>query len=579
MPIKKLMSLICGINILLVAVTVALITGLNYGVDDYVSASENRYQSYLLADELRQSSDDLTRLGRTYAITGNTDYENMYFDILNIRNGKMARPQGYHKIYWDLVQQHGEKPSPDGETKSLNELMKQAGFTEREFKLLAQAQANSDALVGLEVKAMNAVKGNFIDDSTGKYTVEGEPDFELARNLLHGKDYHKEKAKIMDPINQFFGVMENRTELVRDKALNNVSFMVTLANVMVILILLIALGSFWIIKVRVSDRIDAVSNALTEIGHNADLTRELPSESSDEVGNISRNINTMVSNFRVAITNINHMSDAVKSITNNIVSIVQSSQQVSNAQKSETTMAAAAVEEMSQALAEVARNTSEVSSHTRKTDEDAGRGKTIISSTISQIRSLSEEFEGTSVVVNELAEETNNVGSVLVVIKSIAEQTNLLALNAAIEAARAGEQGRGFAVVADEVRSLALRTQESTTEIEEMIESLKSKASDAIGSIQSGATRLVDTTNIVEEADASLINIVTSMERLADLTTMIATATEEQAAVSGEISRNIVNIDESSDKVSNGFSTLSESAEELDLASSKMIESIAIFRV
>jgi len=577
--IKKLMSLICGVNILLVAITVALIVGLNYGFNDYVSASENRYKSYLLADELRQSSDDLTRLGRTYAITGVADYEKMYFDILDIRNGKIARPKGYHKIYWDLVQNYGDKPSPDGETISLNELMKQAGFTPREFELLAEAQANSDALVNLEVKSMNAVKGKFKDASSGQYTIIGEPDFELARNLLHGKKYHQEKAKIMEPIQQFLGVMESRTHLARDKALDTVSFMVTLANVMVILILILAVVSFWIIKVRVSDRIDRVSKTLTEIGHNSDLTRELPSKSNDEVGNISRNINTMISNFRVAITNIHNMSDAVKTITDSIVEVVRSSQQISDVQKTETTMAAAAVEEMSLALAEVAKNTSEVSSNTKKTDEDAGRGKTIVSNTISQIRRLSEEFESTSIVVTELADETNNVGSVLVVIQSIAQQTNLLALNAAIEAARAGEQGRGFAVVADEVRSLAQRTQESTTEIEVMIASLKSKASDAITSIQSGASRLVDTTKIVEEADSSLINIVESMKRLADLTTMIATATEEQAAVSGDISRNIVNIDDNSDKVASGFTTLSHSAEQLASASSKMNESIAIFKL
>ncbi len=579
MTIKKLMTLICSANILLVALTVALIINLNFKVDDYVAASEGRYRSYLLADELRQSSDDLTRLGRTYAITGNETYERMYFDILDIRNGKKARPQQYHKIYWDLVLSLGDKPRADGRVESLNSLMENAGFTEHEFTLLAEAQANSDALVGLEVKAMNAVKGRFFDESEDEYSRVGDPDFELARNLLHGEKYHSEKAKIMEPINRFFGELEDRTRQAQDDALASVSLLVTWATIFIVVILLVAIGSFITIKVRVSDRIEGVSRILKEIGNDSDLTRQLVTGNHDEVGMISLSINSMINEFREAIAIINNMGDSVRSITGSIIEIVENGRKKSDQQKSETTMAASAVEEMTAALGEVSQNTSEVSSHTQKTDEDAGRGKAVISSTIDQIRSLSMEFEGTSVVVNELAKQSDNVGTVLVVIKSIAEQTNLLALNAAIEAARAGEQGRGFAVVADEVRSLAQRTQESTTEIEDMIANLQSKAADAISSIGSGTKRLVDTTNIVEEAEASLINIVDSMEKLAGLTIMIATATEEQAAVSGEISSNIANIDEGSEEISAGYTNLTESAQQLELASNKMMESIQVFKV
>lgn len=113
--------------------------------DELMDASEVRYASYQIADELRQGSDDLTRLARTYSLTGNEDYEKMYMDILAIRDGKMPTPEKYHQIYWDLVLEYGDKPKPDGKTHSLTERMQALGFTQKEFELLNEAKANSDA--------------------------------------------------------------------------------------------------------------------------------------------------------------------------------------------------------------------------------------------------------------------------------------------------------------------------------------------------------------------------------------------------------------------------------------------------
>jgi len=572
------MTLICSINFALVAVAVFLVFSLNGKVDDYAVVSDQRYHSYLLADELRQSSDDLTRLGRTYAITSDNDYEKMYFDILDIRNGKKPRPEGYHKIYWDLMLDYGSKPKADGETAPLLELMKDYGFSDEEFALLKEAQANSNALVNLEVQAMNAVKGRYQNGSSGDYSIEKAPDLEMARNLLHGKQYHIEKAKIMKPIDQFFTALESRTHKANASRLDSVHGYVTAMTVMLVLILICAVSNYYVIKFRVSDRIRNTSRTLTKIGKQSDLTLTMKIDHNDEVGNIARNINAMISKFRQTITNITDMSDAVQASSRVIADTVETGKNMSERQKSETTQAAA-VEEMTMALSEVARNTSEASEYTQRANEFADQGKGIVSNTIEQIRTLSSEFEATSTVINELAKETDNVGGVLVVIKNIAEQTNLLALNAAIEAARAGEQGRGFAVVADEVRSLAQRTQESTAEIEEMISNLQNKASRAIESIESGAKRLASTTTTVEAADTALIQIVESMASLENLTTMIASATEEQASVSGEISRNIVNIDQSSESVAEGFNELSSSAERMNATSAEMIESIRSFKV
>lgn len=173
------------------------------------TAFQRQYQSYLLADELRQSSDDLTRLARTYVVTGDAAYEQQYMDILAIRNGEKERPKDYHRIYWDFVAAGHPVSEGSGVTRSLEDLMLDAGFSEEEFELLSQAKANSDGLVQLEVRAMNAVKGLYQDDK-GAYTVKGEPDLKLARELMHSRQYHTYKAEIMAPIHEFIGSPEKR---------------------------------------------------------------------------------------------------------------------------------------------------------------------------------------------------------------------------------------------------------------------------------------------------------------------------------------------------------------------------------
>jgi methyl-accepting chemotaxis protein len=175
----------------------------------FETAHNKRYTSYLLADELRQSSDDLTRLARTYVVTGDATYEQQYMDILAIRNGQKERPKDYHRIYWDFVAANRPVSEGSGVTRSLEDLMRDAGFSDEEFSLLSQAKANSDGLVQLEVRAMNAVKGLYKDEK-GEYTVQGQPDLELARRLMHSRQYHQYKADIMAPIHDFIGSPEKR---------------------------------------------------------------------------------------------------------------------------------------------------------------------------------------------------------------------------------------------------------------------------------------------------------------------------------------------------------------------------------
>ncbi|MHC5006831.1 MAG: SpoIIE family protein phosphatase [Planctomycetota bacterium] len=178
--------------------------------DRIADAQTRRFLSYQLADEVRQSSDDLTRMARTYVVTGDPRFEEYFNRILEIREGRAPRPVGYHGVYWDFVTATGQSPRPDGEPIALESLMREYGFSRGEFALLDRAKNLSDDLVVLEERAMHAVKGLF-PDSTGAFSMRGEPDLTLARNLLHGPEYHKAKAAIMAPVDEFVSRVDART--------------------------------------------------------------------------------------------------------------------------------------------------------------------------------------------------------------------------------------------------------------------------------------------------------------------------------------------------------------------------------
>lgn len=257
---------------------------------------ENRYQSYLLADELRQSSDDLTRFARTYVIDGNPKYEKYYWDILAIRNGEKARPEFYERVYWDLVANDGQKPRPDGKTVALQNLMREAGFTDDEFEKLKQAQKNSDDLVYTETVAMNAVKGVILD-SSGKFVPKGTPDFELARRIMHDDKYHSDKAKIMHPIDDFFKMLDARTlQSVEQKRKQNSWFLVALGLVLVASILINFL-SFQVIQKRIIQPL-LLLNQYSEKIAQGDFSQEIPVKSGNEVGKLAMAINQLANNLR-----------------------------------------------------------------------------------------------------------------------------------------------------------------------------------------------------------------------------------------------------------------------------------------
>jgi len=230
--------------IIILFIGFALLGGLIFSTQQkLIESHETRYRSYLLANELRQSSDDLTKFARTYVVTGDPKYEQFYFDILDIRNGIKERPENYERIYWDLVVADGMKPHPDTAAVPLVELMKNAGFTDAEFEMLSEAQHNSDGLVNTEIIAMDAIKG-ILDQSGAELINSNETLNDLAERIMFDKDYHATKGRIMRPIDHFFEMLDVRTKEAVDLYAEKQNNLLILIAVFLVSMIVLLIGIF-----------------------------------------------------------------------------------------------------------------------------------------------------------------------------------------------------------------------------------------------------------------------------------------------------------------------------------------------
>ena len=273
-----------------------------------------QYKSLILADELRQSSDDLTRMARTYVITGNPMFEEQYKTVLAIRNGELPRPKRYNGIFWDFLTLQGNKPKLDGEKIPLRDLMRNANFPDSELNMLFTSQNESDDLTKLEHKAMNAIKGKFLDKD-GNYTIKGEPDFALARELMHSKEYHEAKIRIMEPLDRFYRAFENRTKQKVDEARATVKELEFYVNVIVLFSIIFFLMSFFIILFRIVYPIDLLRRVMLKLSQN-DMSVEIDKNKfDDEVGDMIGAVEIFKENTQKLLTSEHQIKQAMQEAT------------------------------------------------------------------------------------------------------------------------------------------------------------------------------------------------------------------------------------------------------------------------
>jgi methyl-accepting chemotaxis protein len=310
-----------------------------------------------------------------------------------------------------------------------------------------------------------------------------------------------------------------------------------------------------------------------------DLTQHIVITGRDEAGQLLTALSDMQSSLKSTLQQIASASDQLASAAEELTAVTDNGSRGLLRQNDEIQQAATAVTEMTSAVEEVARNAVSTSEASRATSQQASNGRDQARHAVSAINDATREIATSTTMVKDLAVQVRDIGKVLDVIRGIAEQTNLLALNAAIEAARAGEQGRGFAVVADEVRALAARTQASTGEIEGMINSVQTSADNAVGAMGKSQSLVSDTQALAQATGQALEQIADGISQINDRNLVIATASEEQANVAREVDRNLVNIQDLSTQTAAGAHQTNASTQELSNLAVSFNTLVARFRL
>lgn len=352
-------------------------------------------------------------------------------------------------------------------------------------------------------------------------------------------------------------------------------------NIVFIFVIIAGLGTVGLALLLTRSIVRPLQVAVTAAEHvaNGDLTQKISVDGSDEVTRLLVALDKMQGNLRSAMQHIGSSATQLASAATELNSVTEDSYRGLHQQNAEIDQAATAINEMTSAVEEVARNAVSTSDASNHSTRSAQAGQARVVETVQSIQTLTNNVQATSALVQNLADQSQDIGKVLDVIRSIAEQTNLLALNAAIEAARAGESGRGFAVVADEVRALAHRTQQSTLEIDKMVSAMRSGSAQALESMQTSSERASETLNLAQGAGASLSDITSSINQISERNLVIASAAEEQAQVAREVDRNIVNIRDLSMQSTQGANQISASSNELSRLAGDLNQVVARFKV
>jgi len=385
---------------------------------------------------------------------------------------------------------------------------------------------------------------------------------------------------IKSKIDALVGKQTNLTNNISTELVNGVNSAQQVVTGLLIFSIIFGLLGTWLMSLSIVSPIKRAAAAMHDIAEGeGDLTQRLSVKGKDEIADLSSGFNTFMSRVQDLVAQVAGSTSQLASAAEEMSLIVDQTKHGIQQQSNETEQVATAMNEMVATVQEVARHADNAAQMAHKADSQALTGKTVVSRTVKSIEQLAGDVNKASDVIHGLERDSEAIGAVLDVIQGIAEQTNLLALNAAIEAARAGEQGRGFAVVADEVRSLASRTQSSTQEIQAMIERLQVGARDAVVVMKKGTSQAEESVRQAAEAGSSLEEITRAVTDISHMNSQIADASRQQGTVAEEINRNVSNITQVAEASANSTEDMARSSLALAELASSLQTMVSRFKI
>ena len=509
-------ALIGGLMLVLGVFALNQMSKIRAAGEDIASASVPSVKSL---DEFTQLTLRLRVLSYRLLINREPDVQQKTFELFEMRNQQIRDAQ---KVYEPLIDGPRERAAYD-----------------QYLQLLAQYRQLEDQMKSLS-------RNNQVEDLRKLLNTELLTNSEAVNAAL---------AKLLE-------INTQQIEETNQEAADQYSSAFNLVVALLVLATGLTCLFAWLLTNSITKPIANALNAAEAIAE-GNLTRPITVDGEDEAGRLLLAMSKMQDKLRDTLQRISGSATQLASAAEELNSVTDESARGLTQQNNEIEQAATAVNEMTSAVEEVARNAVSTSEASKNATTSAGDGRDLVQETVSAIERMSADVQSTATLIGDLANESRDIGKVLDVIRGLADQTNLLALNAAIEAARAGEAGRGFAVVADEVRALAHRTQQSTSEIERMIGSIQGGTEHAVNSMRNSTERAESTLNIARGAGLSLDTINTAIVEINERNLVIASAAEEQAQVAREVDRNLVNIRDLSVQSATGASQTSAASSEL----------------